>query len=288
MTEAAITKVIEDICHSGRKPWDVFEDWLDLTHAMLSALPAHAASVAAHRKYADDTPEVQALFARLRDVYSRKDFDEFGRAFAILLDTAELRRVGRSGDDSAPWDILGGVYMRLDASNSRSGQYFTPWSVLCMMAEKTLDDINAACRARVAAAINAGPWGVMGLANGESITQPGKEDIMLLALADAYAHLEPFAISDPACGSAAPLLAAATRCPQWALDYAVVRFYGQDIDRTCVKMAQINMMLYGLNGYSLKLNAALRTPRVTPVAELPPPHAIILPSARAEQGELFA
>ena len=73
-------------------------------------------------------------------------------------------------------------------------------------------------------------------------------------------HLEPLTVCDPACGSGVTLLAAASACPRWALDYNVVRFFGQDIDRTCVKMAQVNMMLYGLNGYGLRLNASLYAP----------------------------
>ena len=92
------------------------------------------------------------------------------------------------------------------------------------------------------------------------------------------------------------VLAAASVCPRWAIDYNVVRFFGQDIDRTCVKMARVNMMLYGLNGYGLRLNAALHAPpaelvtAVTlakPDQDAPPEPTITLPSGRAEQGSLF-
>lgn len=38
--------------------------------------------------------------------------------------------------------------------------------------------------------------------------------------------------------------------------YALIRFSGMDIDATCVKMSSISTMIYGLNGYALKLEAA--------------------------------
>lgn len=287
----AILKPLEAVCLAGRKTWDVYEDWLDIVGATLEAMPRHVANAAATGKPADDTPEVQALWADLRTRYGKADFEHFREAFTALVDATSKR--GWEGHGGT-WDVLGDVYMQLNASSNHSGQYFTPWSVARMMAAMQAQDVDAACRARVAAAINAGPWGVMGLANGESITQPGKEQTMLLALSDAYAHLEPLTVCDPACGSGVTLLAFAAACPRWALDYAVVRFYGQDVDRTCVKMARANMMLYALNGYSIQLNAAIACAQVAPSAAVtvappaPSPAAIILPSARAEQGSLFA
>lgn len=295
MSESALIKHLEDVCIAGRKTWDVYEDWLDMCVATLEAMPLHAASAVQHHRAADDTPEVQTLWERLRKTYSKGDFNHFRDAFGALLLEAELRGWKGHGDT---WDILGSVYMALNASSNHSGQYFTPWSVASFMAAVSLgDSIEAECRSRVAEAINSGPWGVLGMANGESITQPGKEAIMIMALADAYAHLRPITVCDPACGSGVMMLAAAASCPRWALDYAVVRFYGQDVDRTCVKMAQANMMLYGLNGYSIKLNAAIIGTQVAPAVavRVAQPEDLVLveptvtlQSGRAEQGRLFA
>lgn len=301
MTESTIVKHIEHICTSGRKVWDVFSDWLDMTEATLVALPRHAESVAKTHQPAEDTPETQALWARLRQTYTPNDFGRFRDAFQALLETAHNRQRDNhspEGDADVPadergtWDILGNVYMQLAVSSHYSGQYFTPWAAARLMAYTALDDVASLCRRHVADAIDRGPWGKMGLANGASITQPGKEKIMLMALADNYAHLEPITINDPACGSGIMLLAAASYCPQWALDYAVVRLYGQDIDRQCVQMARCNMMLYGLNGYGVRLNAAIAGAGVTvkqTEQDAPPPvdPVVTLPAGKLEQGGLY-
>lgn len=299
MSEATIIKQIEQTCASGRKVWDVFSDWLDIVEATLEALPRHAESVAKTGRPAEDTPAVQERWNALRKTYQRDDFVRFGTAFSALLDSAAERsranHVPDSGtaidvpaDERGTWDILGNVYMQLAVSSHYSGQYFTPWAAARLMAYTTLDGVEAMCRERVAQAIDNGPWGKLGLANGASITQPGKEQVMLMALAENYAYLEPVTVNDPACGSGIMLLAAASYCPKWALNCAVVRFYGQDIDRQCVQMARINMMIYGLNGFGTKLNAAMAGVKAAPAATAPAAPDVTLPAGKLEQGGLFA
>ena len=64
------------------------------------------------------------------------------------------------------------------------------------------------------------------------------------------------------------LLAGARQFPAWAAQAGLVQLHGMDIDQTCVTMAQVNMMLYGLNGAGLH-SALTATPRQ--LASLPEP-----------------
>ena len=97
------------------------------------------------------------------------------------------------------------------------GQFFTPWPIARIMAEVTLRDIDTLLESKAG----------------------------------------PIEIYDPCCGSGVMLLAAASCCPRWAIECGKVKFYGNDIDENCVKMARANMMLYGLNGYGIRLAANL-------------------------------
>jgi type I restriction-modification system DNA methylase subunit len=117
-------------------------------------------------------------------------------------------------NSSEEWaDTIGDVYQEFGHPMTHGGQYFTPWSVAKAMAEMTLMDIETTLKTKA----------------------------------------EPVTICDPCCGSGVMLLAAASCCPSWAIQCGRVQFYGQDIDNNCVKMARINMMLYGLNGYGVRL-----------------------------------
>ena len=82
------------------------------------------------------------------------------------------------------------------------------------------------------------------------------------------ADFDPITICDPCCGSGVMLLAGARQFPAWAAQAGLVQLYGMDIDQTCVTMAQVNMMLYGLNGAGLH-SALTATSRQ--LARLPEP-----------------
>jgi len=114
-------------------------------------------------------------------------------------------------------DTLGDVYMEFGHPAKHGGQFFTPWPIARMMAEMSLRDIDALLESKSG----------------------------------------PVEIYDPCCGSGVMLLAAASCCPKWAIECGKVKFYGNDIDENCVKMARANMMLYGLNGFGIRLAASL-------------------------------
>lgn len=103
-------------------------------------------------------------------------------------------------------DVLGAVYMEIRSNWGKSylGQYFTPWPVCMTMAQMTMGSLKDL------------------LASGDDIT-----------------------VNDPACGSGTTLLAARAVV---ARDYGRkvsqrIKLSGQDIDQTCVRMAQIQIAM---------------------------------------------
>ena len=72
----------------------------------------------------------------------------------------------------------------------------------------------------------------------------------------ALPYYDRVTVCDPAVGSGCLLLAMASIVPWWANTYGLVQFYGQDIDRLCVAMCQVQCMVFGLNGYPVRLLTA--------------------------------
>lgn len=303
----AIVKTLADLTY-GRRQDQVFDDWLGLTEIYLRRLPANALHIVQHGCASPDDGPDTPEWRRIAKRYKPAELDILHQAMLMLMDAAERDLAELHSVNSAMLaipihrDMLGDIYMAWGWPNAGTGQFFTPMSVASMCAKVQMSgSIDVECRQRVAAAIDASPMGQIGLLRGESVTQPGKEQIMLQVLPQVYQWLDPITICDPACGSGVMLLAAAAECPVWAVDYAVVQFFGQDIDRTCVLMAKINLMIYGLNGYRIKLTAAANgiAPNgeyvgpqrqvVTPAPVIEPAQPTIkLPSARdMTQLELF-
>jgi len=104
-------------------------------------------------------------------------------------------------------DVIGDLYMGLIGSDKGFGQFFTPWHIAKLMADLTI----------------------------------GTPEL------EQYTPQRPMTICDPACGSGVMLLAAASSLPRDFIDEGRVAFYGMDIDPTCIKMARLNMGLYGLD-----------------------------------------
>jgi hypothetical protein len=286
-----IVKRLERNTAAGAYLSQVFADWLDLTHATLAALPAHAASAAANGQLAEDTPETQALFARCKARYPQDwAWTNFREAFQILLDSAEgfwspdanrrSKRVGAvvdaTTDDAYGWDTIGAAYM-LTSAKEHAGQFFTPWSIAELMAQMTIQDgaeeINDRLRQahRAASARDGANSHVLTATILAGLAVPADEArayFLTRVLPLIITDFDPITICDPCIGSGVTMLAAARQFPVWAVQTGLVQLYGMDIDVACVKMAQVNFMLYGINGFGLQC-ALTATPRQ--LASLPEP-----------------
>jgi hypothetical protein len=140
-----IGRILEKNTAVGRRPHQVFEDWLDLVGCTLRELPRHAQAVQATGKMAEDTPETAAVFERLRAVYRREFFDNFAEAFALLNLAAGCPPDSAQAMGSGGLDVVGSVYMEFGNPNPHSGQFFTPWSIAYMMGYMLIDDGQMPC-----------------------------------------------------------------------------------------------------------------------------------------------
>lgn len=255
-----IIKILTGLTAYGHRASELFDDWLGLTEAALLMLPRHAASVQETGQMAEDTAEVQALWARMRNKHRAETFAGFSNAMGVLVQAtsriSDHLRVDffDSYDNSKGPDILGTVYMELCAS-SHIGQFFTPWSIAKVMANMTIPDGTGEVQDRLRKALD------RALVESEELVRGLLTAAILAgsAIPDGnslpyfakwvWPHVQPFyepiMVNDPAVGSGVMLLAASSQFPRWANALGMVRYYGTDIDQTCVRMARINGMLYG-------------------------------------------
>lgn len=235
----------------------VFEDWINMSEASLRMLPVHAEHIAERGCLADDDEKTKALFARLHQQYNDKVFQHLGMAFTALAESIE-REESRGKvvcGDIIYQDILGALYMEFGHPNQAAGQFFTPWHLCKALALGILGDHPQDLiydRIRECLKEN-----LLYQAIGSPRINDDTAQSLVSMLAPVLAeHYEPLTIADPCIGSGGMLLAAAELFPRWVVISGLVQFFGQDIDPHCIAMARINAMLYGLNGYGLRLHNA--------------------------------
>ena len=263
--------------YSGQRPYHLFEDWTLLVEACLKTLPEHLKTVAQTGRFADDTPETVELFNRIRTRYEfldrpaayRKVWEAFAKAFALLLESAEpgLWGEGSYGEFDCGYmgpDVLGHTYMAWANSDpSWNAQYFSPWNVARLMAAMNIsrgerevyDRIKTACLHPDNILGQAVILASLAIPENEA-GQPNLHQAYFFnrVIPAALPYYEPIRVADPAgVGSGVLLLASAAQYPEWAVKLNLVTFFGADIDPTCCRMVNINFMLYGLNGYGLRL-----------------------------------
>ena len=277
--------------YSGNNMSRIFEDWLQLAESELENLPLHLASAAKTGKLAEGSPETQALWQRMRDTYKRPGcWEEFSMAFAILLDQPERFWQQEPALGVYGYDLVGRVYSEFSYKPG-SGQYFTPWAIASMMAQMTADieadviaRLNAAGRAVLAddtdpnqALLMAVTMTGLMLDNSDASDDEKRRWLFERMIPLVMHRYDPLRISDCSCGSGIMLLTSAFHTPAWIVQSGLVQYYGTDIDMTCVRMARVNCMLYGLNGHYVKSALALTGQEI---AVLPRPYAAAYEAAQ--------
>jgi hypothetical protein len=266
---------------SHRRPIEVYTDWVFITEATLQALPDQIRAAGATGRFAADPPEVADTFARVRSHYdpkylgddrARRVWDNFVQAFALLIEATapglwgEPNSLGITGI-SGP-DVLGYIFQTWASPPSGKkwhGQVLSPWPVARLMSELILGlDGERQIHDRLKQAL-CHPDNILGqavLLAGLTLSDDQPEaawnyffDRMLPAALPFYT--QPLVVNDPAVGTGILLIAGASVLPAYACHYGLVQFSGQDLDPVMACTTSINLMVYGLNNYSLKLEVAV-------------------------------
>ncbi|MBX0330024.1 hypothetical protein K2Z83_20355 [Oscillochloris sp. ZM17-4] len=255
----------------GVRPYQFFWDWLIIVDLSLKHLPGHVANA---RKTGQSVPfppgtpqeeidEWNAVWPR----YGSNDnqqfvYDKFREAFHALLDAAA----------DGIFDYVGHLYMNMQLGDSKyKAQYFTPMSVASLMAQMTQPAANvyehiyqalthpdnAAGQALLFASM---VFSLQPREGNEAEDAPvveaiagGAEEFFFQKLLPAaLPYYEVVEVNDCAVGSGVMLLAAAGCVPVWMNDLGLIRYSGMDVDAFCVRMASINLRLFGLNGYAME------------------------------------
>ena len=184
-------------------PAELYGRWLEASWAFLDATA---------------NPEA---FRECLDRYSYDEGKEFGRLLQVYTDAVEERPFR---------DVLGELFMRLDANAARNGQVFTPWEIAGLMARMQFSREEFEALAREKGEV--------------SVIDPAVGSGVLLL---AFAHLVHAELGRPAVRK--------------------LRLYGTDIDRRCVLMCRIQLRMNGLDAFGRLAGLLAAVPRNDPQGE---------------------
>jgi hypothetical protein len=280
----AILKPLLEISHfTYHQPEEIWDQFLALCEALYLGM-ARASRDGTMPNEISELPEVRQVEATIRPRY-REKWEQvaacFGQAFIALNDASQSFN-----------DVLGSVFMGWVMGDAWHGQFFSPWPIGLMMAQ--MNPVLPLVLERVREAEEQNPelamlsLGVM-MREGEEARRFFVERLVPVA----RAVVEPVSICDPACGSGVMLLAAASLLPDWVLAYGFVEFHGIDIDLTCVRMARVNLLRYGISQRFIRHGNALsqeffdqpEPPLLPPAGDEPPSGKGDAPAAEPAPGE---
>ena len=231
-----IARLLERAESSGQHPWRIFEDWTTLVEAFLDTMPHLLLA-----QWQGQQPEIPAeITEREKQVTAKYQDCElacFREAIDALVDSTDFYA-----------DTIGEVFMSYGCPSGWHGQFFTPFHVAQAMADMVgvqEQDVHERLKTAISKSAAAQAQLLAGLCVPSDLA---RDHMIANVIPAAMEHYEPITTYDPACGSGVMFVAAASVLPTWMTQMGLVAFYGQDIDPLCVRMARINVMLYGLDG----------------------------------------
>jgi len=118
-------KIIEGF-HYSRGIREIFIDWLELAACAVHQEPYHLGLVQKDEAF----NKIEEQYLAVAKKYNREELDTFGKLLGITKMALWEEKT----------DFLGQLYMDLEISQERSGEFFTPFSLSLMIAKMTLDN----------------------------------------------------------------------------------------------------------------------------------------------------
>lgn len=258
-----IVEQIRRVCAIAHLPpfW-VIEDWMGMLEAALRLYADNARSYATTGQFIDDPPEVKAIYRRARERYLKATetypaaYREmqlaFAQTFALLITAAEADLGWYATQTALSPDVIGQVFLAGLALGKDWWPYFPPWPAALKVAQVAIpngDEVVYQVLVQAHLAYRAAhPAGYLQPEPGEPFEQ---------WFTDILPYCEPIIIGPDVIDSGVMLLAAAAQFPSWAVKDGLIMFYPHRGQPQLDRLAHINAMLYGLNGYELELVRAI-------------------------------
>jgi hypothetical protein len=172
-------------------------------------------------------------------------------------------------------DLIGQIFLELLRPGPEWRQYFPTWADALARAGELYPPDEMADLIHQELVHTA----LLRQQRGDPTLVPLEPDVNFEAWLEALEpHFEPILIGPNAINSSAMMLAIAAQFPDWTVARGLVLFAWSGVDPLLQQMANINICLYGLNGYTLKLYQTAREiaavqaapERRPPAPELPP------------------
>lgn len=244
-------------------PFVVLEDWTGMLEAALQLYADNARTYALTGHFIDDPPEVKETYRRARERYLkatetypatyREMQVAFSQTFALLLAAAGPDLSWYAAQATLSPDIIGQAYLACLGLGKAWWPYFPPWPAALKVARAAIPNgEELACQVLVQAHL------AYREARPADYIHPEPGDLFEQWFTEILPYCEPIIIGPNLIDSGVMMLAAAAQFPPWALKDGLIMFYPKSGQPQLERLARINGMLYGLNGYELEMVRAVQ------------------------------
>ncbi|MCQ3972406.1 MAG: hypothetical protein DPW09_03045 [Anaerolineae bacterium] len=259
-----IVEHIQRVCAiASLPPFVVLEDWTGMLEAALQLYADNARTYAMTGQFIDDPPEVKEVYRRARERYLkatetypaayREMQVAFSQTFALLVAAAGLDLGWYATQAAFSPDVIGQVFLACLALGKDWWPYFPPWPAALEVARTAIPNgEELACQVLIQAHFT---YRQVRPAN---FIQPEPGERFEQWFTEILPYCEPLIIGPALIDSGVMMLAAAAQFPPWAVKDGLIMFYPQSGNPQLDRLARINAMLHGLNGYELEMARAVQ------------------------------